>query len=77
MYTGGDPRLPCRGGKVGDETEKLIGNLRGLQPGRRGKGVEGSLGLTRLGGGERDSWSEQSSDFPATSEGPLRAVWAS
>lgn len=45
---GGDPRLLCGGGNVGDETEKLFGNLRGLQPGWRGKGVKGSLGLTTL-----------------------------
>lgn len=62
---------------MGDETEKFIGNLRGVQPGQRGEGAKGSLGLTMLGGCERGSWSEQSSDFPATGEGPSWAVWAS
>lgn len=66
MYTGWGPRLPHRGGKVGDETEKFIGNLRGVQPGQRGEGAKGSLEITKLGDCERGSWSEQSSDFPAT-----------
>lgn len=56
---------------MGDETEKFIGNLRGVQPGQRGEGAKGSLGITKLGDCERGSWSEQSSDFPSWE------VWAS
>lgn len=56
---------------MGDETEKFIGNLRGVQPGQRGEGAKGSLEITKLGDCERGSWSEQSSDFPSWE------VWAS